>query len=82
MAQPIWLRKLRAAMNLAGHLFYHEQDPPQRILMCTTYHPNEYLGKTIVLRPNFGPQVAISAGGMDPMILKNRRVTNESHQPK
>lgn len=45
------------------------------------HQPKEYLLTTIVLNPSFGPNVAMSAGGSAPTILKNRRLRNESHHP-
>jgi len=33
-------------------------------------------------RPILGPKVAMYAGGIMPIILKNRMVKNESHQPR
>ena len=36
---------------------------------------------TMVRNPSFGPKVAMSAGGIDPMMLKNKSVAKESHHP-
>src|SRR5271154_5775160 len=36
----------------------------------------------MVRRPSLGPSVAMSAGGIAPIILKKRRQRNESHHPK
>lgn len=46
------------------------------------YQPKEYLGITMSLRPSFGPKVAMRAGGIEPMMLKNKMQRNESHHPR